>query len=288
MRRVGPFVSLALLSSIVGLGACSSPTELMLVIKAGPGLQIGNGAAQSIDSLEVQAGPRTGDFFFSKTIDLCNQPDQPNCRPQRFAAPDYMGALTLPIQLLLEPGSQGLDEEVHVWIDGYKSTGEHQLASGLHFTFSKGKRLWIELPLFGQCVGDLECEPTDTACVATGSDRNCVDIVPTAVEPDMATAHDGGFTSSDGSTTDGMSGGADGSVDQGTADLGVGDLGTIDLAGADFAGCGTGGGCCPGSTCMGGVCMSVNSQQTMPFPGEPTAYVEPPSGAQPASGTCTF
>ena len=55
------------------------------------------------------------------------------------------------------------------FLERYKSTGEHQLSSGVHFTFSKGNRLWIELPLFGECVGDLDCEPTDTACIATAS-----------------------------------------------------------------------------------------------------------------------
>jgi len=216
----------------------------MLVIKAGPGLQVGNGASQSIDSLNVQAGPRSGDvFFYTKTIDLCTTPGQTDCQPEAYVSRDYSGKLTLPIQLLLTPGSHGLDEEIHVWVDGYKSTGEHQLSSGVHFMFSKGERLWIELPLFGECVGDLSCEPTDTACVATGTDRNCVDIMPTRYEPDMATIGDAGSTTTDGGTSpDGMMSVPDQGIDQGVSDLSgtVGDMHAeagVDLSKSDFAGC---------------------------------------------------
>ena len=287
MRRVGVLVSLVSLAAV--LGACSSPTELMLVIKAGPGLRIADGAPQSIDSLEVQAGPRTGDptnqnFFFGKIIGLCTEGDQPDCRPQQYAARDYMGALTLPIQLLLEPGSQGLDEEIHVWVDGYKSTGEHQLSSGVHFTFSKGNRLWIELPLFGECVGDLDCEPTDTACIATGTDRNCVDIPATSYEPDMATAPDGMHR-----------------VDQGTLDQGPEDLGShMDMPAPDFSmpppdltvpppdltvpppDLSNGG--CP-SGCYRNGDMGCVPDPPPPPPGEPVPYSEP-AQPTPSMGTC--
>jgi hypothetical protein len=151
----------------------------MLVVKAGSGLTVGTGA--QIDQIRVRAQPAsdspTGAFFFDKYVPLCTV-EGPTCRPTKFATEDYEGSLTLPIHFLLQPGDQGLNDDIRVWVDGL-SNNTVVLASGLRFHFSKGHRLWLELPLFPQCLGMVTCQEEDLAC---GSDTDCVSYVPTRVD----------------------------------------------------------------------------------------------------------
>src|SRR5207253_258427 len=118
---------------VLVLAACSSPTELMLVVKAGPGLTFGNGGLVNGLRVQVQpAGQSTGVFFFTRSIDLCSPTEQgsPDCRPQQYASPDYDKALTLPVRLLLEPGSLGETDDVRIWVDALLGA-EKKIAGGV-------------------------------------------------------------------------------------------------------------------------------------------------------------
>jgi len=186
-------VSRALLLACALLAACEGPTEVMLIVKAAPGLTFGPGA--DIDTLHVQAQPAGDDpldFYFTKLVSLCAPADRgtADCRPQQFVDDSYDGALTLPVRLLMVPGDHGLDEEIRVWVDALKSGyAQPRIANGMRFRFSRGKRLWLELPLYHQCLDDVACEAQDQVC---DKNRDCTSVAPTDSEPGADDASDAG------------------------------------------------------------------------------------------------
>ena len=175
----------ALAATLICLAAgCQAPTELMLIVKAAPGLTFGLGA--DIDSLHVQVQPADEpplDFYYTRSLDLCpkEMAGSVDCRPQQYASPDYADALTLPVRFLLEPGDNGLDKEIRIWVDALKAGyAQPRLANGMRFKFSRGHRLWLELPLYRQCLDNLTCQATDQVC---DKNKNCSSIEPTTSEP---------------------------------------------------------------------------------------------------------
>jgi hypothetical protein len=166
------------------LAACERSSELMLVIKAASGLTVGPG--NDIDTLRVQVQPAdqpAQEWYFTRLVELCDveHKGNPTCRPQQYADDDYSGSLTLPLRLLFIPGDQGFDREIRIWVDALK-TGyqEARLANGLRFKFSRGHRLWLELPLYRQCLDDIDCEAADQVC---NKNRECESLMPSETEP---------------------------------------------------------------------------------------------------------
>jgi len=176
-------LGLVLLSTL-GICAvgCGDPTELMLIIKAAPGLSFGAGG--DINALRVSIQPASGEpqvFTYTRSVALCGltEQGQADCRPQRYVDPDYDKSLTLPVRLLLQPGNVDQDELVRVWIDAQLGS-KVLIANGLKFRFSPGRRLWLELPLYRECLGVLACQTEDKIC---GIDQACSDARPTTEAP---------------------------------------------------------------------------------------------------------
>ncbi len=168
------------LACILALGACAR-SEILLTISES-GLVIGT----DIDNLQIEVQPAsdpptTGNWYFSKSIDLCADPGQPKCQPQSYVDSDYKDALTFPIALLIMPGDSSFSADIRVWVNGYER-GKQVMAAGDRFPFAKGKRLYVDIPLYAQCLGDLSCQALDQACA---SDLNCVTI-PTTTTPNPA------------------------------------------------------------------------------------------------------
>lgn len=172
----------ALLAVALVAGACTDSTELMLIVKTGPGLSFGRGG--DIDALRVSVQPALNDpmvFTLTRSIELCSPTEvgTPSCRPQRYAASDYDGALTLPVRLLLEPGGIGADEEVRVWVDALAGS-RVRMANGLRFRFAPNRRLWLEVPLYRECLGFVACQPADRLCRVA---RECGEAHPSTEPP---------------------------------------------------------------------------------------------------------
>jgi hypothetical protein len=168
------------LACALALGACAR-TEILLTVSES-GLVIGT----DIDNLQIEVQPASdpptaGNWYFSKSIDLCANPGQPDCQPQAFVDSDYTHALTFPIALLIMPGDPSFSADIRVWVNGYEA-GKQVMAAGDRFPFAKGKRLYVDIPLYSQCLGDLSCQALDQACA---SDLNCVSI-PTTTTPNPA------------------------------------------------------------------------------------------------------
>ncbi len=173
-------LALALLALCVE--ACADPTELMLIVKSTPGLSAGPGG--DIDALHVRVQPANGEpqvFTYARNVALCGLSEQgkEDCRPQRYAEADYDKALTLPVRFLLEPGNVAKDELVRVWVDAQLGS-KVRIANGLTFRFSPGRRLWLEIPLYRDCLGVIECQPADRIC---GVGRVCTEVLPTLEPP---------------------------------------------------------------------------------------------------------
>ena len=166
------------------VAGCGAPTELMLIVKATAGLGIG--PKQDIDTLRISVQPADEEptvFYFTRSVELCPLADRglPTCRPQQFADPDYDGALTLPIRFLLQPGADSVGKEVRVWIDGLSAGYTMpRLQSGLRFKFARGHRLWLEVPLYKDCLDYLACQEQDLLC---GKNRDCTMAQPTTSPP---------------------------------------------------------------------------------------------------------
>lgn len=275
----------ACLLGVLLLSACSDPTELMLVVKAGPGLTFGPGREISVLGVQVQqaSSPAT-QWFYTRTVDLCPVSDSPmaDCRPQKYATADYDGSLTLPFHLLFSPGSEGLKDDVRVWVDALPGNitdpakaATPVLAGGVRFHFSEGHRLWLELPLFEQCLGVLTCQATDQVC---GIDKNCTTVTPTTTDPDKTTTTDLATSDRDMASTDQGSGTGDLGADAGLADLAgtapqdmvtAGEMGDL-MCGQLNTPC-----CANGVPCAMGMCTAT------------TAFPPPQSGTPAAAGsTC--
>ena len=174
--------ALALLVTCGSLLGCGDPTELMLIVKAAPGLSFGGGG--DIDGLLVSVQRANGDpliFSYTRAIALCSPLDigNPDCRPQRYAEPDYDKSLTLPVRLLLQPGDIDKSEPIRIHVDAQLGA-KVRIANGLKFEFSPGRRLWLELPLYRECLGVVKCEQQDQSC---GIDRDCTSLQPTTEPP---------------------------------------------------------------------------------------------------------
>ena len=177
----------ASLLCFLALSACSNPTELMLIVKAGPGLTFGPKGNEDISILNVRVQEIDSDpqqWFYQRVVNLCPSDDAPGatCRPQKFVDKNYDGSLTLPIRLLFEPGSLGLVKDTRIEIDAISGDGKGTkvLAGAVRFRFSDGHRLWVEIPLFKQCLGVVACVDTDQIC---GIDTNCKTETPSARKP---------------------------------------------------------------------------------------------------------
>ena len=272
----------ACLLGILLLCACSDPTELMLVVKAGPGLTFGPGQEINVLGVRVQqANSPPTQWFYTRTVDLCPVSSSPTatCRPQQYATANYDGALTLPVHLLFSPGSQGLNDDVRVWVDALPGNNTDPakattpvLTAGVRFHFSEGHRLWLELPLFEQCLGVLTCQAMDQVC---GIDKNCTSLTATGTDPDKTTDLAGGHT--DMSSTDAGSGVVDLATADG-ADLAVstpqdmsGDMtAVVDMV--PSGACGVSGiACCDGGLCASGICVTTASASWPPQVGTPAA-----------------
>ena len=275
----------AALLGLVGLAACSDPTELMLIVKAGPGLTYGPTADKDISQLIVRvqlAGDPKDLWFHERTIELCPTDDSPmaTCRPQKYADKDYEGSLTLPVRLLFAPGSVGVKQESRVEVAALAADGTTKVLDGaVRFRFSDGHRLWLEVPLFKQCLGKTTCFETDQLC---GSDRNCTTASASMTKPpdadsstlgDMASSVDSG-SSVDASMPVGdmatfpsadLSSPVDMSVMSSDLSISHADMfSTVDLSAApsdfaavtpDLAACAVGMACCASNVCSGGTAM---------------------------------
>ena len=181
----------AVLVSALALAACSKPTELLLTVEAVAPLSFGTGG--DIDSLRILAQPAADDpnlFFYSRTITLC-APDMAgatDCQPQQYVGVDYKDSLTLPIRFLLSPGDTNFTGKVRVWVNALKTGyAQQRLSEGFLFQFVQGRRLWLDLPLYDQCLDDLTCQAADEIC---NEARDCQMIQPSLTPPvdDLAPA----------------------------------------------------------------------------------------------------
>jgi hypothetical protein len=161
----------------VALSGCQAQTEVMVVIKAAKSLSFGQG--KDIDSLELKGQPASDSsdlYTYTKLVDLCSidLAGQPDCRPEPFASPDYAGSLTLPLRILMRPGALAPDATVRIYVlaeqnirDGNGDTVTHQrLRNHFEFQFAPNHRLWLEVPLYGECLDQRACENTNQICKA--------------------------------------------------------------------------------------------------------------------------
>jgi hypothetical protein len=138
--------------------------------------------------------------------------------------------MTLPVSVVLFPGSMRPTDSVRVQVDATRK-GRPVISNAALFTFAHEQSIRLDMVLYGQCLGNLDCSKTDMACY---DDTKCHVVVPTSF---------------------------DGEPDLGVQDLSIPDFGDVDLAPSqvdmtpDFAGVDLLG-CVP--QCSGKQCGSDN------------------------------
>jgi hypothetical protein len=191
------------------LCGCHAPVTETLVTVSASGLTVG----VDINGLHISAiDTVTPGFGFDRAIALC---------------PGPAGCSTLPVSVVLYPGSKSPQDPVRVLVEGLRDD-QPVISNVALFSFISGARQRLDFILYGSCLNRLECAGQDMVC---GADGMCVPINPTMGLPDLS---------------------AGVVVDLGMSDLAAGgDLAMAhDLAGVDFSGCGDPGQpCCANSTC---------------------------------------
>lgn len=163
--------ALVLLALIAGCG--QDRTEVVVTVHAS-GIRI----PDDVDTLRLQIADRNGgadDLLFDHPVLLCSD----------VMAGTGSGCYTLPVTATLYPGSDRPKDSVRIQVDAQRH-GTSMISDAALFTFSEGHSLRLDVILYANCLGNVDCAKRDQAC---GPDNMCTSLVPTPLgdEPDLAT-----------------------------------------------------------------------------------------------------
>ncbi|HEX9105073.1 MAG TPA: hypothetical protein VF997_22835, partial [Polyangia bacterium] len=208
--------------------------------------------------------PSIDDLVYDADVELCN--------PMLTT-----GCYDIPVTAALYPGKMRPGDSVRIQVDAI-GPGGPVIADAALFTFADQQSLRLDIVLYANCLGNVECAKRDQAC---GPLDTCIDL---------QTGHAG-------------NGPLDLALPKGPEDMSVvtpPDLTNVDLAGADLtlippdlvstvdlAGC-TGVMCPAGQQCVAGVCQACGGyMQTCCFGPVAPPPNQPNAGSTGGTGTCT-
>jgi len=156
MRRAA-LVTAAVAAAVVAAGCTKHQTEMILVVTT-EGVRIPDDVHKL--HLTVQdRQPSLDDTVYDADVELCNPTLQSNC-------------YNVPVTAALYPGKLRGGDSVRVEVDAVGGGGV-VIADAALFTFADQQSLRLDVVLYGNCLGNVECAKRDQAC---GPLDTCIDV----------------------------------------------------------------------------------------------------------------
>ncbi len=227
-RRVA--LAAAAVAALAAATGCTKHQTEMILVMTTEGVRIPDDV-HKIHLTVQDRQPSLDDTVYDADVELCNATLSTNC-------------FNVPVTAALYPGKTRGGDSVRVEVDAVGAGGV-VIADAALFTFADQQSLRLDIVLYGNCLGNVECAKRDQAC---GPLDTCIDLHPGPAG----------------------NGPLDLALPQGPQDLSVvspPDLTMVDLLGADLtqippdlvstidlAGC-AGVTCDMGEQCVAGVCQ---------------------------------
>lgn len=162
---------LAFAVAALGLCACTTPRTEMVVVVQTEGVRVPADVHRLHFTVDDR-GPSGDEIVYETDVELCHAGLAANC-------------FDLPVSAVLFPGKTRPNDTVRVQVDAIGSNNQKVIGDAAIFTFADQQSLRLDFVLYGNCLGNVECEKRDQAC---GPLDTCVSLNPVTLhgEPDLA------------------------------------------------------------------------------------------------------